>query len=170
MLKTETILDFEGPITFETVEMLLTRLRSTQEFQSMRKPARKKLYGVFVESIENICKYAAGNSTDVKRKKRVPVVSVKKRGDKYIMTAGNMVANDHIEPLKFKLEMVNQLNKEALKTLYEDTIHQEFGSDDKGASLGLITIALRTENKLKYTFTTLDRYYSFFKIQITINE
>ena len=56
-----------------------------------------------------------------------------------------------------------------LKSLYEDIINQEAGENDKGAGLGLITMALRTKNDISYSFTSLDGDQSFFKMQIIIN-
>ncbi len=53
-----TLVDYEGAITFGTIEMLLSKLRNSREFQELNKPARKRLYGIFVESIDNIYKYA----------------------------------------------------------------------------------------------------------------
>jgi hypothetical protein len=168
--KKETILDFEGSISFETVELLLDKLRSTKEFQDMKKLTRKRLYAIFVESIENIYKYSANNFTEESEQIRVPEVSIKKMADTFYVTAGNMIPNDEIEELRFKLDQINQLDKESLKTLYEDIIHLESGAEDSGAGLGLITIALRTNNDVEYSFTPLDDEYSFFEIQITISE
>ena len=71
--------------------------------------------------------------------------------------------------MKFKLDRVNQLDTEALKTLYEDVINKESNLSDTGAGLGLITMAMRTSCDIEYTFTPLDTDYSFFEIQITLN-
>lgn len=163
-------MDFEGSVSFESIEMLLNKLRSTPEFQGLQKPARKRLYGIFVESIDNIYKYSARISTDDLSEIRNPVISVTKLDDAFLITAGNMVLNEDIGELRFKLDRINQLDNEALKTLYEDVINQESGADDKGAGLGLITMALRADKEINYSFTSLNHDYSFFEIQITINE
>jgi len=163
-------MDFEGSISFGSIEILLNKLRSAPEFQGLKKPVKKRLYGIFVESLDNIYKYSARISTDDLNKIRDPMVSVKKLDDAFLITAGNMVSNDDIGELRFKLDRVNQLDNEALKTLYEDVINQESGLDDKGAGLGLITMALRTDKEINYSFTSLENDYSFFEIQITINE
>lgn len=170
MMKIKTIMNFEGSISFESIEMLLNKLRSAPEFQDLKKPVRKRLYGIFVESIDNIFKYTARIPTDGLTDIRDPMISVRKLEDAFLITAGNMVPNDDIDELRFKLDRVNQLDNEALKTLYEDVINQESGSDDKGAGLGLITMALRTDKKINYSFTALEDDYSFFEIQLTINE
>jgi hypothetical protein len=169
MSKAETLIEYMGSISYETMEMLLQKLRATSEFQEMRKPARKRLYSTFVESIDNIFKYAASHATISDDAQKAPSIAVIKQNDQFAVISGNLVLNEDIEDLRFKLDRVNQLDNEALKSLYEDIINQESGEDDKGAGLGLITMALRTENDIGYTFTTLDGDHSFFTMQIIIN-
>ncbi len=169
MSKTGTLIEYKGSISYDTMEMLLKQLRSTKEYQQMKKSARKRLFSTFVESIDNIFKYAASHTAAKQHTKREPMVSVVKQGDHFAVASGNLVLNDDIEDLRFKLDRVNQLDHEALKSLYEDVINLESGEDDKGAGLGLITMALRTEDDIAYSFTSLDGDHSFFKMQIIIN-
>ena len=169
MSKTGTLVDFEGVITFGTIEMLLNKLRETKEFQEMKKPAKNRLYSIFVESIDNIFKYAAKLPGAVGINGKSTRISVVKRKGQYLVKAGNMVMNDDIGNLKFKLDRVNQLDNEALKSLYEEVINQESSVHDTGAGLGLITMAIRTECDIEYSFTSMDEEHSFFEIQITLN-
>ncbi|MFO7933831.1 MAG: SiaB family protein kinase [Bacteroidales bacterium] len=176
MTGTETIIDYQGSISFKTIERLLDKLRSAREFREMKKPARKRLYSAFVESIDNIYKYAAGNGAGKRSNVRkgvpgkLPSVSVKKQGGQYVITTGNLIRNDDVEDLRFQLDRIRQLDRETLKTLYEDIINRESVEDARGAGLGLVTMALKTEQKIKYNFTPVDNDHSFFEIQITINE
>ena len=165
-----TLIDFEGSVSYATMERLLNKLRASREFQDMGKPARKRLYGTVVESIDNIFKYGVGIRGKALANKRAPMLNVTKAKDRYIVTAGNMVRNEDIDDLKFKLDRVNQLDDEALKSLYEDIINKESSEDDRGAGLGLITMAMRSEEEIKYSFTLVDNNHSFFKMQIIINE
>jgi hypothetical protein len=170
MAKAEVIIDFKGPISFATMEMILNKLRSAEAFNEMKKPAKKRLYGTVVESIDNIYKYAATGQTSARSKEKLPILGVKKKGIDFVVTVGNLVTNDVVEDLRFKLDRVNQLDNEALKSLYEDVINKEAGEDDNGAGLGLITMALRSEKDIKYSFSLIDQIHSFFQMQITINE
>ena len=176
MTAIETIIDYQGFISFKTIERLLDKLRSAREFREMKKPARKRLYSAFVESIDNIYKYAAGNGAGKGMGVRkgvpgqLPSVSVKKQGDQYVITTGNLIRNDDVEDLKFQLDRIRQLDRETLKTLYEDIINRESVEDARGAGLGLVTMALKTEQKIKYNFTPVDNDHSYFEIQIMINE
>ena len=161
-----TLVDYEGAITFGTIEMLLSRLRNSLEFQVLDKPSRKRLYGIFVESIDNIYKYAE----KMKGKQGPPPrIAVKKIDGRYVVRAGNLVRNDDVGELTFKLERVNQLDVEALKSLYEEVINKEPRSTDTGAGLGLITMALRTDRDIEFGFQVVDSNYSFFEYEITLN-
>ncbi len=162
-------MDFEGAITFGTIEMLLNKLRSAIDFQEMPKPARKRLYSIFVESIDNIFKYAASLTRISRSTGRMPKIVVTRNGESFQVRAGNLVRNDDIGDLKFRIDRVNQLDSEALKSLYEDVINRESNVSDTGAGLGLITMAMRTSNEIEYSFTEVDDDHSFFEIRITLN-
>ena len=162
-------MDFEGVITFGTIELLLDRLRSSMEFQEMPKPVRKRLYSIFVESIDNIFKYAARQPSSGKHSGRLPKISIKRKGKYYVVRAGNLISNDDIGDLRFRIDRVNQLDNEALKSLYEDVINREAHDYDTGAGLGLITMAMRTDKDIEYSFTEVDNGHSFFEFQITLN-
>lgn len=169
MSKEEVIIDFRGPISFETMEELLNELRSAPAFNELRKPVRKRLYGTVVESIDNIYKYAAFNKVDANGTSRAPLLSVKKQNNIFTVSVGNLVLSALVDSLKSKLDRVNQLNTEELKSLYEDVINKEAGEADTGAGLGLITMALRTEVDIEYSFVPMDAGYSFFTMKIDIN-
>jgi len=169
MPKEEVIIDFRGPISFETMEEILNKLKCSVAFNELRKPVRKRLYGTVVESIDNIYKYAAYNQVDSKGNSRTPMLTVKRKGDVFTISVGNLVLDALVDSLRIKLDKVNQLDNEELKTLYEEVINKEAGETDTGAGLGLITMALRTEVDIKYTFEPMDKGYSFFTMKIDIN-
>ena len=169
MSKEEVIIDFRGPISFETMEQLLNELKCAPAFNELRKPVRKRLYGTVVESIDNIYKYAAYNQIDSQGNSRTPLLVVKKQDNIFTVSVGNLVLNSLVDSLRIKLDRVNQLDTEELKTLYEEVINKESGEADTGAGLGLITMALRTDVDIKYSFDPVDAGYSFFTMKIDIN-
>lgn len=169
MSKEEVIIDFRGPISFETMEKLLNELKCAPAFNELRKPVRKRLYGTVVESIDNIYKYAAFNQVDSQGNSRTPLLVVKKQDDIFTVSVGNLVMSDLVDGLKSKLDKVNELDSEELKKLYEEVINKESEEADTGAGLGLITMALRTEVDIEYSFEPVDAGYSFFTMKIDIN-
>jgi len=106
MEKKEAIIDFEGSISFETMEGLLNQLKSAWQFNALRKPVRKRVYGTVVESIDNIFKYATpykGKKRDIQRP---PRIQVKELEGKFIVSAGNLIQKDQVDDLSHKLNRV----------------------------------------------------------------
>jgi len=54
--------------------------------------------------------------------------------------------------------------------LYDEKIQSDIMSDDKCAGLGFIYMALKSGNKLSYSFIPLKGGFSYFEIKITLNK
>jgi len=164
------IIDFEGSISFETMEKLLNQLKSANQFNSLRKPVRKRVYGTVVESIDNIFKYATPYKNKGPSLDRPPQIKVKEQNGKFIVSAGNLIGNDQVNDLKYKLNLINAMDDSELKRLYEEVINKETKEEDRGAGLGLITMAMRTDEDIRYRFDPAGPVHSYFTMQITIKE
>ena len=164
------IIDFEGTISFETMEKLLNQLKSASQFNALRKPVRKRVYGTVVESIDNIFKYATPFKNKVTVLDRPPQILVKELDGKFIVSAGNLIRNTQVEDLKYKLNRINMLDDAALKSLYEEVINKEAKEEDRGAGLGLITMAMRTDEHIRYQFDPAGPGHTYFTMHITIKE
>jgi len=166
----EAIIDFEGSISFETMEQLLNQLKSARQFNALRKPVRKRVYGTVVESIDNIFKYATPYNTKNSVSQRPPQIQVKEQKGKFIVSAGNLIQNNQVDDLRYKLNVVNEMNDAALKSLYEEVINKEASDEDRGAGLGLITMAMRTDEDILYQFDPAGPVHTYFTMHITIKE
>lgn len=170
MEKKEAIINFEGSISFEIMEKLLNQLKSARQFNALRKPVRKRVYGTVVESIDNIFKYATPYKGKDLVLRRPPRIEVKELKGRFIVSAGNLVRNDQINGLKDKLNRVNGMDDNALKMLYEEVINKDASDEDSGAGLGLITMAMRTDEEIRFHFDPVGPTHSFFTMHITIKE
>ena len=166
----EAIIDFEGTISFEIMEKLLNQLKSAWQFNALKKPVRKRVYGTVVESIDNIFKYATPFQTKNGALQRPPRIRVNEQGGKFIVSAGNLVQKDQVEDLKYKLDRINEMDDDALKSLYEEVINKEASAQDRGAGLGLITMAMRTDEAIRYQFDPVGPAHYYFSMHITIKE
>lgn len=166
----EAIINFEGSISFETMEQLLNQLKTAAQFNALRKPVKKRVYGTVVETIDNIFKYATPFKGKDLVLRRPPRIQVKEINGKFIVSAGNLIRNDQINGLKIKLNRVNGMNDHALKMLYEEVINQEATDEDSGAGLGLITLAMRTDKDIQYQFEPVGPGHAYFTMHITIKE
>ncbi len=170
MESTEAIINFQGSISFETMEHLLNQLKSAREFNALKKPVRKRVYGTVVESIDNIFKYATPFQDKEDESNRPPLIRVNKQGGKFVVSAGNLIRKNQVDDLTQKLNMINGMNDDELKLLYEEVINKEASETDRGAGLGLITMAMRTDENIRFHFDPAGPAHSYFTMHITIKE
>jgi len=164
MLKNQTILNYRGPIEFKIIEVLLQNVKNGLEEYDIKKVFKKRVYNIIVECIENILKH----KTTEKGTKIHPYIVLEKRSTRFFITAGNLILNEEVDFLKQKLNDVSRLDKDGLLKMYENQINKEDISMQNGAGLGIITIALKSNNKIRYSFTPVDERLSVFELQVTV--
>ncbi len=163
----EIFLDYLGPMNFATADSLLITLKQSKEFKNLNKTTSKRVYGVVVECLENICKHS-----DLKLSHNGTIqshLSLSKKNDKIIVSAGNPMNVYEKENIDSRLNHINSLDIASLKKFYRHKIESEFNEDEKCAGLGFIQLALTSGNKINYSFNNLTNGYLYFEIIITIN-
>jgi hypothetical protein len=164
----EIILEYRGIVTFAKIDRMLDRLIEMPAFKQIRRNIQKKLYAIFVECIENIYKNTGNGQNYLDPKKKLPYIRLNKENDRFCISSGNIISNKSINNLKNRLEEINHLDHEGLKSAYAEILDKESISPEEGAGLGLITIALRSGNKIKYNFTSLDDQNSYYEMRIDV--
>ncbi|MCX6255829.1 MAG: SiaB family protein kinase [Bacteroidia bacterium] len=167
MPKSGIFLDYHGPMDLPVIESLLIRLKKTKEFAALNKTTGKRVYALTVECLENIFKHSVLKSSNDPGMQ--PHVTIRKVNDKIIIIAGNPVPNGAKDKLARRLDKLNQSDEAALKTLYENKINCDSKRDENGAGLGFIFMALKSGNKISYSFNPLNNDYLYFEIQISLN-
>jgi hypothetical protein len=164
----EVILEYTGNVTFAKIDRMLDRLIEIPAFKQIRRNIQKKLYGIFVECIENIYKNTGNGMDYLNKNQKLPYIRLGKQNGKFFISSGNIIANKRINNLKKRLDRINDLDHEGLKSEYAEILDKEKLSVEEGAGLGLITIALRSGNKIKYNFTYLDDRHSYYEMKIDV--
>lgn len=168
MSKSELILDYRGPVDFKVIELLLIDLKKTKEFTAFNKTTGKRVYSLVVECLENISKHSSFKSS--KDPRMQPHISVRIENDKIIIISGNPLHNDAKDNLVRRLELINKSDEAALNTMYENKINTDLKFNEKCGGLGFLTIAIKSGNKISYSFDPLTKDYLYFEIQITLNK
>jgi hypothetical protein len=168
MSESGIFLDYQGPVNLAVIELLLIKLKKTKDYVALNKTTGKRVYGLVVECLENISKHSVLNISGETGKQ--PNISVRKENEKIIIKAGNPVPADAKDKLISRLDKINQLDEADLKSLYEDQVKIELRQEDKGAGLGFIYMALKSGNRIIYSFDPLKNGYLYFEIQLSLNK
>ena len=98
------------------------------------------------------------------------MLAVRKVDAGYRIITGNFVHIDNIEKLEEKIKRINRSSREEIKELYKFILNHQRISAKGGGGLGLVDIARKTGNKLEYSFRKYSDTYSFFYLDILVNE
>jgi acyl-CoA synthetase (AMP-forming)/AMP-acid ligase II len=168
MTSSGIFLAYRGPINFQIVESLLLKLKEKSEYADLQTTIRKRTYSLFVECIENICRYSALKGSD--EINHQPHISVSDEERRIIISAGNPLAVESMSKLKQRLDNINTLDVQELRKMHETRINSEPVKGATGAGLGFISMALKSGNELSYSFTPLISGFLYFEIQISLNK
>jgi hypothetical protein len=162
------LLDYHGPINSDTIELIIAKLRQSKDYEDLNKITGKKVYAIFIECIENIAKHSLKNAGNYKLLD--PYTSVRKQEDEVIIIARNPVSDSNKNELESRLNLINRSDEESLQALYDKRINKKLKDEENSAGLGLIIIALKSGNRIKYSFRRTDYSYSIFEIQISVTD
>jgi len=168
MSESGIFLDYRGPLDFKVINSLLKKLKKSPEFKDLNKITGKRVYFVVVECLENILKHAELELSE--NPATNSHITVRKINDKIIVDAGNPVSGDVKENIVQRLEGINNSDEKTLKSLYENKIRSELLNNERCAGLGFIQMALKSGNKIIYSFNPLTNGYLYFEIVITLNK
>jgi hypothetical protein len=164
MSEKNILVAFTGHFDHLVTTSLLKNIKSKLgDLQSMT-GIDKRVYNVLVESVENISKYTSKNA----HKNNIAMLLLCKGEKNFTVITGNHVLNKDIPLLKAKLDKVIHLGEEGLKKMYREQMLSE-RKDENSAGLGIIDIAIKSKNQIKYEFKPLSDELSFYLFQTEIN-
>jgi len=164
MSEKNTLIAFTGHFDHLLTTLLLINIKNKLSLLEATTGIDRKVYSVLVESIENVSKHSSlGNEKD-----NIAILLLSKSETKYTIVTGNHIMNSDIPALQGKLEKVLKYNQAELKQLYREQILSK-RTDDNNAGLGIIDIAIKSGNMIKYEFKPLKEGVSFYLLQTEIN-
>jgi hypothetical protein len=129
---------------------------------------RRKVFSILVESLENVAKYSPGR--DHEEKFGMPVAMIRLTSHVYLITTGNLIRQEHVSPLKEKLDQINSQDKAGIKDMFREAlINQSLDSESTG-NMGLIEMARKSGHKLEYQFDNVNDEYSYYMLTVKIEE
>ena len=164
MLDNHLILVYEGEFTQEITKSVLAMAERNMDSSGEESTIKRKVFNVMVECLQNIVKHA----NDVQNNHSA-IFMVGKQENEYVIVSGNPIENAEIDILREKLDQINSLDKDGLKSLYKDIIKNTEISDKGGAGLGFVDMARKSGNPLEYEFSSIDDDNSFFCLKSSIS-
>ncbi|MBL4587589.1 MAG: SiaB family protein kinase [Flavobacteriales bacterium] len=172
MESNKVVLSFKGDVTSDLMTSILTIIEQRMNDMNEAPRLRKKVYNVLVECLQNLYHHIdeipVETDETMAERSAIFMISLNPRG--YSITTGNYILTSRRVIFEDKLLRINSLDKDELKQLYKDVLNSGERSDKGGGGLGMIDIARKTGKKLNYDFMPLNEEYSFFSLNINVEE
>lgn len=170
-MKDENVfLYYKGPFD----ESILNRISDfiRQKSKGSQRSA-KKLFAIFIELAQNISYYSEefNKFGDDEIKHGIGTVVIREKENKFIFTAGNLIQKHKGNEILKRCNKINTLDSDGLRALRKEIRLLPIREDQKGASIGLIQVALKSEHPLKVELQDLkDETNAFMVISTYIDK
>jgi hypothetical protein len=171
-IRNNVILFYKGNVDSDVINHVLDTVEDKMVQVNEQPKLRKKVYNVLVESLQNLYHHVDRVPDDFpdQNSEKFGLLIVQKVDKGYKIVTGNFVQAENIEKLEEKIKRINRSTHEEIKELYKFILNHQRISAKGGGGLGLVDIARKTGNKLEYTFKEYDNKYSFFYLNILVDE
>lgn len=173
MESNNVVLSFKGDVTSELMSSILQIIEQRMESMNEAPKLRKKVYNVLVECLQNLYHHIdevpSKSDESSADKSAIFIISVNENKG-YSITTGNYILSNRKDSFEKKLERINSLEINELKDLYKQVLNSDVRSEKGGGGLGMIDIARKTGKKLNYDFAPLNDEYSFFSLNINVED
>jgi hypothetical protein len=169
LAKKETILQYNGPIQYDTVSHLIRQLQDEFDERGLSITVYKKVLVVMIELLENIYKYCDEKCMEANFKLDAqPHILVEEEAGIFYIQAGNPLLKADGKKLRKYIDTINSFDKEGLLELYKHTITNGKFSEKGGAGLGLMEIARIAHDPIHYLFRPINAYHEYYSIRASV--
>ena len=162
----DVLIAYKGPITDVLIADTGQNIRTIFSNETV---LCRKIFAIFMELAVNVFHYADAKITiDEENSASIGEFHIENTENELLITCKNKLLNKHIDELKEHCLIINSFDRDQLRKYKRDRRGGPRGNRSKGAGIGLIQVALTSDNKLDIEFSSLDNTFSFFKVTATI--
>ncbi|HET8860452.1 SiaB family protein kinase [Marivirga sp.] len=163
----QLLLAYQGIITDSLTNNLLTIAENKLAMTEYNSRIKKKVFNILVEVLQNIyhnqteLKSSSGNYQEIS-------VMVVKDSQKYHVISGNYITTKNKAFLKQRIEEINQLNSEELRSKYRSKLDEGVFSEKGRAGLGIMDMIRKSGEPLDFDFKSINKDFTYFSLQVNI--
>ena len=154
------VFSYRGPFNAELTSKFVGISEQSLSKNSLRKVNRRFSF-LLVETFQNILKHGKEIESNMHGH-----FSFRNSDDNLFINSINLICNNQIDSLVEKVNQVNEMDPEELKTIWKNQLLEGEFSDKGGAGLGMIEIARRSGQKMLYRLDNFDDKHTKFHQQV----
>ena len=164
------MLHFRGDVTPELLSAILEIVERKMDHMGEPQRAKKKVFSILVECLQNLYHHGQFSEHDEENYEPSVLLMIARNAEGFSIITGNYIANQNVIVLREKLEEINQLTSEQIKSRYREILGDGQRSIKGGSGLGMIDIARKSGDKLDFGFIPFGNEMSFFCLNVSVPE
>ena len=166
---------YSGPICANGIDGMAEMLLKRLEFDDIPLNSSQSIFSIFVELMNNMLMYSEKefkNHSEEERKEMSKGIFILGAHDgMYFIQTGNVITNTNAEILKTRIDYLNTLDKKELRNYYKQQLSAKNDNpESRGAGIGLIEIARRATDSIKYELESYGDGLYYFTMYITVTQ
>lgn len=162
---------YSGVYTYHSVNAHLVTLKQYLESHVSTKNVKRNIYNILVECIENINRHGFEFKKDGEEtSSNYGYVIFASEVDKYSIWVGNFVLTEDIEYVKKIIDEIAISSNVKLREMYRDKLSNNQLSLKQGMGIGILDVALRSREPIKFITKEFNETTSFFSLQIKVTK
>tara|TARA_B100000927_G_scaffold3039_1_gene2385 strand:+ start:262 stop:822 length:561 start_codon:yes stop_codon:yes gene_type:complete len=126
----------------------------------------KTSFNILIEGLQNIINHGEISPNG----KQLAFYNIGEKDNHITMNFSNLIKTNNIQYVEKKINHLNRNNPSGIKEIYIETLTNGEISKKGGAGLGLITMAMKSKNKIEFHSKLIDSSLSMITIEIKINK
>ncbi|MCA1757106.1 MAG: SiaB family protein kinase [Bacteroidales bacterium] len=158
---------WSGPVTPGIGKNVLSFTETRMNETDMGLKARRRMFSIMMESIQNISRYNPG--PEVAAMHGMPFVMIMSEDGGMKLTTGSLIANHQLPLLIENLNLINSYDRYGLKGFYRKLLSDMDTCTDKTGLMGLVDIARKSGHKLEYDFEEINDSWSYYLLSVFVD-
>jgi hypothetical protein len=169
--KKKIIFCYSGPMSQDLMVEIGNTLKVKMQQEAFNRSVVAKTFAILVEQVQNIMHY----STEKTKLKSFDdarigngIVAVGLEDDRFYVASGNMIHAVEKEKISGMITKINSLNPDEKKQYYKEMRKKAPDETSRGAGLGFIEMARKSDHPVDFDFIDVDNEFCFFTIRLYI--
>lgn len=165
---------FLGQVSPDIISAILDKVEKKLNDLEIDTKTLKKIYHISVEALQNLYHHSDSPNQNGNTIENNVAFIIKendnpnKTNSKFKIITGNFINKSNTRLLKERIDQLNFLSKDEIKTLYKLILNNNDFSEKGGGGLGMVDLVKRSGNNLTYNFHNFDSDFIFFTLRIAI--
>jgi len=163
IFQNEVLLSYKGPFDSIVLSVLAKYIELLVEKDAN---ASRKMFKIFIELAQNISSY----SSEVRPSDgaKIGQLAIGETPDHYSLVTGNLISNSDVVPVIEKCEIINSLDRDALRKYKVE--QRNLATSMEHSHIGLIQVALTASQPIDLEVVHIDDEFSFFTVSVKVNK